>query len=290
MSRRSAAARTSPRQGGSRGPDELGDTAGSTRRQEIRDVSFVRRSRQHTRAASRPDRNADLMDPFDFSTGTTNPETFPTDALAEAAARAVRSHGVELNTYPGSLGHEGLRKLMAQRELDREGVRVDPDRIALTNGFLTRPPVRRCFTPTRRTGHHIHGDRTWSHGTEVEVGYRPGSTTIRVRFPSATRTGFQFATRISGCLRALNVAQHQMVHRQGRSGSVIAHFPKRGPQPEFRTLAPASTVVSGIRRRAAQAVLRDPTRSGATPDVPAHTRVTLRDEVMWRHLRTHLTN
>ena len=76
------------------------------------------------------------MDPFDFSTGTTNPETFPTDDLAEAAARAVRSHGVELNTYPGSLGHEGLRKLMAQREFDREGVRLDPDRIALTNGSM----------------------------------------------------------------------------------------------------------------------------------------------------------
>ena len=76
------------------------------------------------------------MEPFDFSTGTTNPETFPTEALAEAAARAVRSHGVELNTYPGSLGHEGLRRLMAQRELDREGVRLDPERIALTNGSM----------------------------------------------------------------------------------------------------------------------------------------------------------
>ena len=76
------------------------------------------------------------MGPFDFSTGTTNPETFPTEALAEAAARTVRSHGVELNTYPGSLGHEGLRRLMAMREFDREGVRLDPDRIALTNGSM----------------------------------------------------------------------------------------------------------------------------------------------------------
>ena len=76
------------------------------------------------------------MGPFDFSTGTTNPETFPTEALAEAAARAVRSHGVVLNTYPGSLGHEGLRRLMAKREFDREGVRLDPERIALTNGSM----------------------------------------------------------------------------------------------------------------------------------------------------------
>ena len=76
------------------------------------------------------------MGPYDFSTGTTNPETFPTEALAEAAARAVRSHGTELNTYPDSRGHEGLRRLMAQREFDREGVRLDPDRIALTNGSM----------------------------------------------------------------------------------------------------------------------------------------------------------
>ena len=76
------------------------------------------------------------MEPFDFSTGTTNPETFPTEALAEAAARAVRSHGVELNTYPGRLGHEGLRRLMAEREFQREGVRLDPESIALTNGSM----------------------------------------------------------------------------------------------------------------------------------------------------------
>ena len=77
-----------------------------------------------------------MMGPYDFSTGTTNPETFPSEELAEAAARAVRSHSVELNTYPGKLGHEGLRRLMSDREFDREGVRIDPDRIALTNGSM----------------------------------------------------------------------------------------------------------------------------------------------------------
>ena len=43
------------------------------------------------------------MDPFDFSTGTTNPETFPTEALADAAARAVRSHGVRNDRLDGLL-------------------------------------------------------------------------------------------------------------------------------------------------------------------------------------------
>ena len=47
-----------------------------------------------------------MMNPMDFSIGTINPETFPTEQLAEAAAQAVRDHAVELNTYPGQLGHE----------------------------------------------------------------------------------------------------------------------------------------------------------------------------------------
>ena len=76
------------------------------------------------------------MNPMDFSTGTTNPETFPTEELAEAAAKAIREQGVSLNTYPGSFGHEGLRKLMAKRELEREGVALDPERIMLTNGSM----------------------------------------------------------------------------------------------------------------------------------------------------------
>ena len=76
------------------------------------------------------------MEPFDFSTGTTNPDTFPVEAFAAAAAGAIRSHGVELNTYPGKLGHEGLRRLMAEREFDREGVRLDPERMMLTNGSM----------------------------------------------------------------------------------------------------------------------------------------------------------
>lgn len=82
-----------------------------------------------------------MMDPMDFSTSTTNPGTFPTEELAEAAARAVREHGVELNTYPGSLGHEGLRRLMAKREQDREGVAMDPERIMLTNGSMQPCPL-----------------------------------------------------------------------------------------------------------------------------------------------------
>ena len=76
------------------------------------------------------------METISFATGNTNPETFPTQAFAEAAQRAVTGLTVALNTYPGKLGHEGLRRLMAQREMDREGVAVDPEHILITNGSM----------------------------------------------------------------------------------------------------------------------------------------------------------
>ena len=70
---------------------------------------------------------------YDFATGNTNPENFPADELAAAAADVIPKIVVELNRYPGKFGHLGLRKLMAQREFDREGVTLDPDQIILTH-------------------------------------------------------------------------------------------------------------------------------------------------------------
>ncbi len=71
-----------------------------------------------------------------FATGNTNPETFPIGELADVAGEVVRTMAEDLSTYPGSLGHEGLRRLMAQRETDREGIAVDPDHVLITNGSM----------------------------------------------------------------------------------------------------------------------------------------------------------
>ena len=72
----------------------------------------------------------------DFSTGLTDPASFPTEELAEASARAIRSVGEGFVHYPGPLGHEGLRQVLAARESTREGFDVDPDQLALTNGSM----------------------------------------------------------------------------------------------------------------------------------------------------------
>ncbi len=73
---------------------------------------------------------------YDFAVGRTNPETFPLEAFKHAASRAIeRDHALYAN-YPGALGHERLRALLAQRESEREGVPVSAERIALTNGSM----------------------------------------------------------------------------------------------------------------------------------------------------------
>lgn len=73
---------------------------------------------------------------FDFAIGQTNPETFPVEAFKRAAADAIDTEFLAMNQYPGGKGHLGLRRLMARRESEREGVLVDPEKIALMNGSM----------------------------------------------------------------------------------------------------------------------------------------------------------
>ena len=73
---------------------------------------------------------------FDFGAGRSDPATFPTQALKDAAVAAIEANAAALTAYPGSLGFEGLRVAMAERESSRDGVPVDPDHIALTNGSM----------------------------------------------------------------------------------------------------------------------------------------------------------
>lgn len=73
---------------------------------------------------------------YDFGSGCTDPDSFPTEALAEAASEAVRALGAKLVRYPGDMGHQGLRELMAVRESRREGIDVSADHIALMNGSM----------------------------------------------------------------------------------------------------------------------------------------------------------
>lgn len=75
-------------------------------------------------------------DPIPMRVGMTAPEAFPAAEMAEAAGRAILDIGKDFAFYPGDLGHQGLREVLARREADREGVDFDPDEIALTNGSM----------------------------------------------------------------------------------------------------------------------------------------------------------
>ena len=77
------------------------------------------------------------MSGYDFGTGNTNPEGFPSEALAAAAARIIPRINDELNQYPGNLGYAPLRQMMVDREAEREGVRcLDPEQLILLNGSM----------------------------------------------------------------------------------------------------------------------------------------------------------
>jgi len=77
-----------------------------------------------------------MMTIYDFAVGQTNPETFPVEEFKQAAIRAIDAEHDQFNRYPGNKGHEGLRKAMAERESEREGVPVDPEQIAIMNGSM----------------------------------------------------------------------------------------------------------------------------------------------------------
>ena len=73
---------------------------------------------------------------YDFGSGRSDPETFPVAALQAAASKVIEEQAEALTQYPGDLGHAGMRAAMAQREEDREGVRINPDHLLLTNGSM----------------------------------------------------------------------------------------------------------------------------------------------------------
>lgn len=76
------------------------------------------------------------MKTYPFGSGRPDPASFPSRALADAAARVIPELGDELARYPGTLGYEPMRKVMAERFERREGVAMPVERTALTTGSM----------------------------------------------------------------------------------------------------------------------------------------------------------
>lgn len=75
------------------------------------------------------------MKTYDFRSGCTDPASFPTANLAGYAIQAINDVGIDFARYPEQ-GHLGLREVIAERESQREGVKVFPDNISLMNGSM----------------------------------------------------------------------------------------------------------------------------------------------------------
>lgn len=143
---------------------------------------------------------------YDFAVGRTNPETFPLAAFQAAAQRAIERDHVLYTNYPGELGHEGLRDLMATREAEREGVVVPADRIALTNGSM------QAVT--------LVAEALIEHRDDIVI-------TEAVTYPGTISTYRDFGMRMVGVL----MDEHGM--RPDALESAIAELARDGKRPRF---------------------------------------------------------
>lgn len=76
---------------------------------------------------------------YNFGSGHNDPETFPVEALAAAAARVMKREGKSLSMYElggSALGHAGLRRTVAEKLRRFRGVDVHEDGILITSGSL----------------------------------------------------------------------------------------------------------------------------------------------------------
>ena len=77
-----------------------------------------------------------LMEDCDyvFSVTFTDPNAMDIKALAEATSRIISRDGESLATYPPPLGHEGLRKFIAEELFNNRGISAPVDNIFLASG------------------------------------------------------------------------------------------------------------------------------------------------------------
>ena len=76
------------------------------------------------------------MSGFNFGAGNPDPDVFPTQALAEAAKRAILRMGPELAHYPDHRGLPELRKVAQERFEHNHHVRPPIEDIVITNGAM----------------------------------------------------------------------------------------------------------------------------------------------------------
>lgn len=69
-----------------------------------------------------------------FAGGLPNPAFFPVKEIAEAAAKILETDGGNVLQYSSTEGYLPLRKYIAERYFLKNGLKIDPDQILITNG------------------------------------------------------------------------------------------------------------------------------------------------------------
>ena len=71
---------------------------------------------------------------YDFGGGRPDPESLPFAGITRATAEVLEQDGRAALTYGNIQGFEGLRELVAWKMEHREGLKVSPDEVFITNG------------------------------------------------------------------------------------------------------------------------------------------------------------
>ncbi|WMW23192.1 PLP-dependent aminotransferase family protein [Methanolobus mangrovi] len=69
-----------------------------------------------------------------FAGGLPNPGLFPVEGIAAASEKVLSEEGTNALQYSTTEGYLPLREFIAQRYLEKSGLKIDPDEILITNG------------------------------------------------------------------------------------------------------------------------------------------------------------
>lgn len=69
-----------------------------------------------------------------FAGGLPNPGFFPVEEIARASTKVLAEDGRNVLQYSTSEGHLPLREFIAERYLSKNGLKIEPDEILITNG------------------------------------------------------------------------------------------------------------------------------------------------------------
>ena len=69
-----------------------------------------------------------------FAGGLPNPKLFPIEEIAEASVKVLKEAGEDVLQYNATEGYLPLRRYIAKRYLKKDGLKISPDEILITNG------------------------------------------------------------------------------------------------------------------------------------------------------------